>query len=82
MQHNFYDKFEVHKNEPVLKDDRYRNMIGSLLFLANRTRSEIGTSVGILSQYSSKPTEFLIQAVKRVFRYLKVTKDFGSFARK
>ncbi len=52
-------------------------MIGSLLFLANRTRTVIGTSVGILSQYSSKPTEFLLQDVKRVFRYLKGTKDFG-----
>ncbi len=61
MQHNFYDELEVHKNEPVLRDDRYRNMIGSLLFLANRTRPEIGTSVGILSHYSSKPTEFLLQ---------------------
>ncbi len=60
-----------------LQDDRYLNTIGSLLFLANRTRPEIGTSVDILSEYSSNPTELLLRTVKRVFRYLKGTKDFG-----
>lgn len=34
-------------------------------------------AVNILAQYYSKPTEFLMSCNKRVFRYLKMTKNFA-----
>jgi hypothetical protein len=77
MTTNFYGELLAHSNEEVVKGTLYRNMIGSLLFLANRTRPDVATAVGILSQYVSCPTAFLIKAVKRVLRYLIATPDIG-----
>ena len=52
-------------------------MIGSLLFLANRTRPDIATAVGILSQYTARPTKYLLNALNRVFGYLRGTVEYG-----
>ena len=82
IQANFYDELEVHKDDKQLKDNQYRNMIGTLQFLASRTRPDISTAVGILSQFTNKPNEFLLKCVKRVFGYLKATIDYGLFHKK
>lgn len=51
-------------------------MVGSLQYL-NLTRPHIFYYVNYLSQFLHKPTYPLLQVVKRVFRYLKGTKNFG-----
>jgi hypothetical protein len=41
------------------------------------TRLDIGNSVGVLSMYKSKPEKEHWTYVKRVFRYLWGTTDYG-----
>lgn len=77
MQANFYDEVMAHKDDAIIGQEEYREMIGSLQYLVTRTRPDIATAVGILSQYSSKPNAFLLRCAKRVFAYLKATKSFG-----
>ena len=77
MQGNFYDAAKVHNSDPVIEGSDYASLIGALQFLVHRTRPDIATAVGILSQYTSRPSAFLLKAVKRVFAYLKATSKFG-----
>lgn len=55
----------------------FREMIGALLFLSTRTRPDISAAVGLLSRFMSNPMEDHHRAIKRLFRYLKGTIDFG-----
>ena len=54
----------------------YRQAIGSLMYAAVATRPDIAFSVSILSRFLDNPGEAHWQAVKRIFHYLKFTKDF------
>ena len=51
--------------------------IGSLLFLANRTRPDMEYAVNFLARFSHNPSIQHWNAVKRVFRYLAGTVDLG-----
>jgi hypothetical protein len=53
----------------------YANLIGSLMYLAIATRPDIAYTVNKLAQFTSAPKPKHWSAVKRVFRYLKGTKD-------
>ena len=55
----------------------YREAVGSLLYLANATRPDISYAVNVLSRHQIEPTENDWTMVKRVFRYLKGTKNKG-----
>ena len=55
---------------------RYREAVGSLMYLAIATRPDIAYAVGVLSRFSSNPGPEHWTAVTRVFRYLKGTKDY------
>ncbi|CAK9827477.1 Retrovirus-related Pol polyprotein from transposon TNT 1-94 [Anthophora retusa] len=55
----------------------YREAVGSLLYLANATRSDISYAVNVLSRHQLNPTEDDWKMVKRVFRYLKGTENQG-----
>lgn len=76
LQANFYDELMNHKDDPILIDNRYRNMIGTLQFLANRTRPDVATAYSVLSQYNAKPNAFLLKCIKRVYGYLKGTDEY------
>jgi hypothetical protein len=54
----------------------YQSMIGSLLYLT-ATRPDIQFSVCLCAQFQASPRILHRQAVKRVFRYLRHTPDFG-----
>jgi hypothetical protein len=54
----------------------YRSMIGSLLYLTT-TRPDIQFSVCLCAIFSSVSKDFTSEAVKRIFRYLRHTPDFG-----
>eukprot|EP00171_Calliarthron_tuberculosum_P001266 IDg1266t1 len=82
MAKNFFEELNGNDRNEQIKADRYSNMIGSLMYLANKTRPEISTSVGILSQHVAKPTTFLLKAVQRIFGYLKGTKTLGLIQRR
>ncbi|UYV73960.1 hypothetical protein LAZ67_11001597 [Cordylochernes scorpioides] len=53
----------------------YQEMIGSLMYLSTGTRPDISFNVSNLSQYSNDPREILLTGVKRIYRYLKGTRD-------
>jgi hypothetical protein len=52
-------------------------LIGSLLFLALACRSNITFAVIKLARFASNPSNDHLQAIKRVFRYLKGTISLG-----
>jgi hypothetical protein len=54
----------------------YQSMIGSLLYLT-ATRPDIQFSVCLCARFQASPRTSHRQAVKRIFRYLRHTPDFG-----
>ena len=54
----------------------YRSMIGSLLYLT-ATRSDIQFGVCLCARYQASPRTSHKHVVKRIFRYLKFTPEFG-----
>jgi hypothetical protein len=55
----------------------YQQMVGSLMYLASRTRPDITYAVVVLSRVCSHPTAEHMVMAKRVLRYLQGTKDWG-----
>lgn len=55
----------------------YKAVIGGLLFLAQRTRPDIASSVGLLARMASSPTVQAWTGLKRVMRYLVGTAHLG-----
>lgn len=62
-------------NEKI--ETQFREAIGSLIYLANACRPDISVATHILSRKSGKQTDEDWVSVKRVFRYLKNTKELG-----
>ena len=54
----------------------YRSMIGSLLYVT-ASRPDVKQVVGMVARFQAAPKESHVQAVKRIFRYLKGTIDLG-----
>lgn len=77
LNSKFYDELRETNSQDTTDCTLYRNMIGSLLYLANHTRPVISLAVGIISQYVSSPTSFLMKALHRVFGYLRETADLS-----
>ena len=68
------------KNDHVSKPTdqvEYQSMVGSLLYVAKGTRPDIAQAVGAVSKFCSNPTEAHKTAVKRIFRYLKKTRNLA-----
>ena len=55
----------------------YQQAIGCLAYLSVISRPDIAASVGILSQYMSRPSKEYWMGVKRVLQYLRGTLNFG-----
>ena len=51
-------------------------MIGGLQYLT-RIRPDIANAVGIVARFQADPREAHYAVVKRIFRYLKGTSEFG-----
>ena len=60
----------------------HKQLIGSMLHLANTTRPEIAFSVGLLSRFLGDPWMQHWNAAKSVLRYLKKTETMGIVYRK
>ena len=56
---------------------KYKEAIGSLLYLSTITRPDICYAVNYLSRYMDKYTKHHWVAAKRIFKYLKGTKNYG-----
>jgi hypothetical protein len=75
---------------PVIKQEReeeispklnsnaeYMQAVGSLIYLATCTRPDIQLAVSLVSRTMKEPTERNWIAVKRIFRYLNGTRNYG-----
>ena len=60
----------------------YKEAIGSLMFLANVTRPDIAFAVGVLSRYSENLKKIHVTFVKRIFKYIKGTIEYGLMYKK
>eukprot|EP00253_Pinus_taeda_P009335 PITA_09335 len=61
---------------PMVHQPTYRSMIGSLLYLIG-TRPDIMHSVRMVGRFQANPKETHLQVVKRVFKYLQGTQNYG-----
>lgn len=64
-------------NSDSVVDCPYREAIGSLIFLVQLTRPDLTYIVNFSSRFLSCPLDEHWRAVKRIFRYLRGTMDFG-----
>lgn len=55
----------------------YQSAVGILLYLSSATRPDITFAVNNVAKFSEKPTKEHWSAVKRIFRYLKGTVNYG-----
>ncbi|KAK6131684.1 hypothetical protein DH2020_034591 [Rehmannia glutinosa] len=69
------DKDEKGKS---VDESKYRGMIGSLLYLT-ASRPDILHAVCLCARFQSNPKKSHMSAVKRIFRYLKDTIQYGLF---
>lgn len=56
---------------------RYRQMLGSIMYVAMMTRPDISYAVAKLSQYSTNPSGAHMGALRQVYRYLSGTTGWG-----
>jgi hypothetical protein len=58
-------------------DERqYKSMIGNLLYVTT-SRPYVMQAVGQVARFQAEPKKSHVLAVKRIFKYLKGTKEFG-----
>ena len=57
--------------------EKYQSAVGSILYLSTRTRPDLTFAANNVARYSSNPTQQHWIAVKRIFRYLVGTVNFG-----
>ena len=69
-------KLDMDKKGKSVDQTKYRGMIGSLLYLT-ASRPDIMYSVCLCARFQACPKESHLNAVKRIFRYLKGTIDIG-----
>lgn len=77
MIEKFYNGLSAEEDETIVDIQLYQQMIGSLLFLALRTRPDILVAVLTLARFQQSPTSYCHRGAKRVLRYLKGTSDYG-----
>ena len=71
-------KLEPSKEQANKEDIKlFQMLIGSLLYIMLGTRVDIAFAVIKLARYASNPNKTHFTALKRVFKYLKGTKDYG-----
>src|SRR5579871_4621145 len=56
---------------------KYQSVVGSLIYAMIRIRPDIAFAVAAVNQFNSNPNIIYWKVVKRIFRYLKGTADFG-----
>ena len=67
----------LRKNRRIARDQlRNSQIIGSLMYLASATRSDISFAMCKLSQFVSNPRDDHWRALERVMRYLKGTMSY------
>ncbi|GJU00932.1 retrovirus-related pol polyprotein from transposon TNT 1-94 [Tanacetum coccineum] len=69
-------KLDEDKEGKAIDPSHYRGMIGTLLYLT-ASRPDLQFAICMCARYQARPTEKHLNAVKRIFRYLKGTVHRG-----
>jgi hypothetical protein len=69
-------KLSKDDDSPDVDQSSYRSMIGSLLYITT-SHPDIMNAIGMVGRYQVAPKQIHLQAVKRIFRYLKETITYG-----
>jgi len=69
-------KLSKDDTSPEVDQKLYRSMICSLLYVT-ASRPDVMHAVGLVGRFQEAPRENHLQAVKRIFRYLKGTTEYG-----
>ncbi|GJX01065.1 hypothetical protein Tco_0184978 [Tanacetum coccineum] len=69
-------KLDEDKEGKTVDPSHYRGMIGTLLYLT-ASRPDLQFAICMCARYQARPTEKHLNAVKRIFRYLKGTVHRG-----
>jgi len=72
-EHSPKTKVEIEEMQSI----PYRQVVGASMYLMVASRPDIGYAVGMVSCFMENPGKLHWVAVKRIFRYLKGTTDFG-----
>ena len=68
---------KTQEEEEYMSRVPYASAVGSLMYAMVCTKPYIAHAVGLLSRFMSNPGKEHWTAVKRVFRYLRGTSDYG-----
>ena len=81
LSHPLYEEKKTRSpmDEEAMSNLPYREVLGSLLFLATRTRPDLATVVSMLGKYQEAPLVEHWKSMKSVIRYLIGTLDYGIF---
>lgn len=74
---NVSSKLQTESASPTVDQSQYQSAVGCLLHLSNWTRPDITFAVNSAAKYTSNPNKEHWIAVKRIFRYLKGTANYG-----
>jgi hypothetical protein len=78
---NSYTKLEPNKEQASKEDIKlFQMLIGSLLYIMLGTRVDIAFTIIKLARFASNPSNIHFTAVKRVYKYLKGTKQHTLFS--
>jgi hypothetical protein len=69
-------KLSKDDDSPDVDQSSYRSMIGSLLYMT-ASHPYIMHAAGMVGRYQAAPKQIHLQAVKRIFMYLKGTMTYG-----
>ena len=72
-----YDDGLTVKQEHLVKNFPYRQIIGSLLYMSIWTRPDISYAIGKLSKFNNHPTVEAIYATQWLLQYVRFTKHLG-----
>ena len=71
-------RFEkLNDDEEMVNLREYQSAIGCLIYASIGTRPDLSSAVGVLSQHMSRPGKQHWVGMKRIFRYIKGTLDYG-----
>ena len=56
---------------------RFREIVGSLMWIANQTRPDIANAVRAVARFSHDPKPIHYKAAQKILEYLNATSDLG-----
>mmetsp|Transcript_12468 Transcript_12468/g.52433 ORF Transcript_12468/g.52433 Transcript_12468/m.52433 type:complete len:135 (-) Transcript_12468:1947-2351(-) len=68
----------IDASQPI-PDNPYRNIVGSLTFLAATTRPDLAFTASFLARWNHQPNESVLKIAKRALRYCQGTRHYGIF---